>query len=911
MPEPSGSFVFKITANGSEFLAEFKKATDGAKRSTKEIEGAVGGLGQKISGFGRELAGALGVGFGAGAAIAALSAITDKTIEGERAVSRLNAALRSTGNAAGVTQRGLNSINKELQDKSIFDDDAINQATAALLRFRSVTGETFEQALRFAPDVATALGVDLPRAAELLGRAIDQPEREMRALKDAGLNLTQQQIDLAARMRESGNVAGAAKILFAELTRAIGGSAEADATGLYGATKRSARAWDDFLKALGHNLIGDTSAIDFRTSALQRMAAVIEKLPKLSLSNLEFNPFVARQKFLDAINQTDPARTSKGLIRGDVPLSADAAAAGDSAREARISAATERAYIDQQRAAHNAVKQSQIDASAELITRKALIDEQTSAVEYGYKQQTVAASDYYEKLRQLNTQQIDAQRRDIDTRARSIEKLANQPSVGKDERSGLMQEMQALANQSNELGVQAAHKRADISRAEAAAIRSLKDAYDDLHVSLLEALNSPDAAAAKFDSANRERMRGIEAEKQSGDAQARSRAEAADADLSRLRQITIAQDAYAKAQQETGRVLSDLDVQQRQIQILRDSGTTSELQSLRQISEANKAMIPILQQRLDAETAALQGLSGEAKDNALRAIDQLNLKLLELQTTGDQVAKTFNKDLAGSLSDALTDLTTGTKKFSDVLRDFGKSIVGKINRRFADEISDALTKPGGLLSGFGDFFSKGIGDGKSGGGLANSLFGNSPVGQLFGTSNSSGAGSSGWTNGFDLAGGGGLAGASTTLSTAGISLDTAGTTLITAGGTLTGAGGALTAAAGALTAAASASAIGSSVGSLAGGGDFGAFLDSGVGSAFGLPFFAEGSSYIQRSGMAVVHEGEAIIPKRFNGRGGVGPSHFSIVNNWPAGTSSQTIDQASAKLSRDIRRTQRRRNAFA
>lgn len=908
MPDPSGSFVFKITANGSQFLAEFQRVANGAKRSAKDVEDGVGQIGARFEKFGKTLAGALGVGFGADVVVRAFQEIIDKTIDGERAISRLNAALRSTGNAAGVTQRGLGAINKELQDKSIFDDDAINQASAALLRFRTVTGETFEQALRFAPDLATALGTDLPHAAELLGRAIDDPEKGMRGLKEAGINLTQQQIDLAARMRETGNTAGAAKILFTELARAIGGSAEADATGLYGATKRSGRAWDDFLKSLGHNLIGDTTAIDARTSALQRMAAVIDKLPKLSLSNLEFNPFVARQKFLDAIRETDPARTSKGVIRGaDVPLSEDAAAAGDSAREARISAATERAYVEQQRAVRAFVKQSEILAESALISRKNVIDEETAAVEYGYRQQTVAASDYYEKLRQLNAQQLDAQQRKIDTRVRAIENLISQPSVGPDERDQLRSEMAGLANQSNELAVQAAHKRADINRAESGSIRQLKDAYDDLHVSLLEALNSPDAAAARFDIANRERIRTINAEKQSTDGQARERAQQADAEVSRLRAITVAQDAYAKAQQATGHTLADLDIQQRQIQLLRESGTTTELESLRQISDANKAMIPILQQRLDAETAALQGLTGEAKDNAIRAIDQLNLKLLELQLTGDQVAKTFNRDLAGSLSDALVELTTGTKKFSDVLRDFGKSIVGKINKRFADEISDSLTKPGGLLSGFGDFFSKGIGSGKSS--LSNSLFGNSPVGNLFGNNSSSSTAPS-WTNGFDLAGGGDAVGASA-LSTAGLTLDTAGTTLVTAGGALTGSAGALTAAAGALTAAAGASAVGSSVGSLAGGGDFGAFLDSGVGSAFGLPFFDEGSSYIQRSGLAVVHEGEAIVPKRFNGRGGIAPSHFSIVNNWPAGTSSQTIDQASAKLSRDIRRTQRRRNAFA
>src|SRR5579862_5743963 len=92
--------------------------------------------------------------------------------DSERSVNQLNAVLKATGGGAGQTPAALDALNKSLQGSTVFNEDQIRQAETALLRFRTIQGDTFNDALKLVPDVAAALGKDLPSAAEALGRAL-------------------------------------------------------------------------------------------------------------------------------------------------------------------------------------------------------------------------------------------------------------------------------------------------------------------------------------------------------------------------------------------------------------------------------------------------------------------------------------------------------------------------------------------------------------------------------------------------------------------------------------------------------------------------------------------------------------------------------------------------------------------
>src|SRR5689334_5823853 len=325
-----GNLSVGLSADVVQFQGDMGRAAAIAEREAKRIERAITGFQDKAISFGRGLAGAIGIPLSLGAVLAEFDALKEKTIEEERSLAQLGAVLRATGGSAGLTAKDLEGLNTELQGKTVFDDDEIRRAETALLRFRSVQGEVFREALRLGPDLAAALGTDLSSAMVKLGRATTDPERGLRQLKDAGLKLSEQQIDMAARMREAGDVAGAQHLVLDTLAKSIGGAGEADNTGLYGASKRLARAFGDLEKVGGRQLFGSSGQnIDVVTEALERMRKKAEE-SKSSLLDLFLHPIDAARGFTEQLRalfdlgskaRDTGIRPILGLSAQDVPLS--------------------------------------------------------------------------------------------------------------------------------------------------------------------------------------------------------------------------------------------------------------------------------------------------------------------------------------------------------------------------------------------------------------------------------------------------------------------------------------------------------------------------------------------------------------------------------------------------------------
>ena len=175
------------------------------------------------------------------------------TVQAERASARLDAALKATASSAGLARGELDEMAEALKRNSPFDDDEIRKGIASLLRFRDVQGDIFREAARLAPDLAVALDTDLIGAYTRLGRALEDPEKGLRALREAGLNVTSTQERVAKAMKETGDIAAAQRIILEDLAKSVGGAAAGENTGLYGSIKAVGKAWDDFIKAIGRD----------------------------------------------------------------------------------------------------------------------------------------------------------------------------------------------------------------------------------------------------------------------------------------------------------------------------------------------------------------------------------------------------------------------------------------------------------------------------------------------------------------------------------------------------------------------------------------------------------------------------------------------------------------------------------
>jgi hypothetical protein len=171
----------------------------------------------------------------AAAAAVALGALAVVTLgkslraweEEAKAVRQLEAALASTGSAAGRTVAQLQAQASTLQRTTETADDAILVAQGQMLTFTKVTGQVFDQAIESVLDLSVRMDQDLRTSVIAVGKALNDPVRGLGSLARAGIQFTDQQKEMVKALVESGDLVGAQTIILKELETQFGGSAKA------------------------------------------------------------------------------------------------------------------------------------------------------------------------------------------------------------------------------------------------------------------------------------------------------------------------------------------------------------------------------------------------------------------------------------------------------------------------------------------------------------------------------------------------------------------------------------------------------------------------------------------------------------------------------------------------------------
>ena len=213
-------------------LAFIVKAIDDASGPLKGINGELDNTHGKASKLGALFKGAFAVGAGvAVAGVAALGAVLGSSVKeamaAEEVTAQLNAVLKSTGGVAGVSADAINDHALALSQVTRYEDDAIVGADALLLTFTKIGKDVFPKATELTLDLATAFKMDLKSAAMMVGKALNDPVKGLTAMGKAGVTFTQSQKDMIKAMVEAGDVAGAQRVIMAELETQVGGSARA------------------------------------------------------------------------------------------------------------------------------------------------------------------------------------------------------------------------------------------------------------------------------------------------------------------------------------------------------------------------------------------------------------------------------------------------------------------------------------------------------------------------------------------------------------------------------------------------------------------------------------------------------------------------------------------------------------
>jgi hypothetical protein len=197
---------------------ELDKALDGATKRLRDTASQMNDVGKSLS-------------IGLTAPIVAFGALATKNaVDSAKAIAQVEAAVKSTGGAAGRSVSQLEEMAAGLQRISLYDDDEIlKDVTANLLTFTNVTGTQFDKAQVAILNLSTRLGTDLTSASVQVGKALNNPIKGVTALGRAGVQFTAEQKELITTLTESGDVAGAQAIILGELETQFGGAAEAAA----------------------------------------------------------------------------------------------------------------------------------------------------------------------------------------------------------------------------------------------------------------------------------------------------------------------------------------------------------------------------------------------------------------------------------------------------------------------------------------------------------------------------------------------------------------------------------------------------------------------------------------------------------------------------------------------------------
>lgn len=165
--------------------------------------------------------------------------------------AQLKSALISTNFAAGKSFRELATQADQLQNKTLFGDEATQQAQAMMLTFKNVRGEVYDRTIPALLDLATAMKTDTKSAAIQLGKALNDPKTGLTMLGRSGITFSEQQKEIIYNLVETGKMAEAQGIILDEIYSQFGGSAEAAAKAGLGPWQQFMNKMGDYMEQLG------------------------------------------------------------------------------------------------------------------------------------------------------------------------------------------------------------------------------------------------------------------------------------------------------------------------------------------------------------------------------------------------------------------------------------------------------------------------------------------------------------------------------------------------------------------------------------------------------------------------------------------------------------------------------------
>lgn len=224
-------------------IGSIQRRLKGLARSAISVQGAIAGA----------VGGAIGI-----AGVTRAIRAADQQITAER---KLAAVLKATGGAAGFSAAQFKKRAAELQQATVFGDEAILGLQAQLASMREINGQEFDRATKAALDLSTVFDQSLKQSARQVGVALADPARGMTRLNRVGVTFTETEKQLVQQLQETGRMAEAQALILDKLEGAFDGVSEAVAEGPIGAIKQAQNAIGDMVEAIGKKVAPLVAAV--------------------------------------------------------------------------------------------------------------------------------------------------------------------------------------------------------------------------------------------------------------------------------------------------------------------------------------------------------------------------------------------------------------------------------------------------------------------------------------------------------------------------------------------------------------------------------------------------------------------------------------------------------------------------
>lgn len=241
----AGKETTATTGTVNKHDAATKSATDGLAKHAKQI---------------------LGMAAAYVSVRAVVGTLIRATTEQQDVLVQLDSALKSTGGASGMTRGRLVELSEELQSLTGYSDQAVQGVESIMLSFTRVRGDLFEKSIKATLDLATRMKIELPSAARMVGKAMDDPIRGMEALGEAGIRVTEMERDRIRVMVMAGESEKARIFLLDLMKTKFEGAAEAERYTLGGALKALGVSFLNLFEASGE----ESSTFKDQVDALNR-----------------------------------------------------------------------------------------------------------------------------------------------------------------------------------------------------------------------------------------------------------------------------------------------------------------------------------------------------------------------------------------------------------------------------------------------------------------------------------------------------------------------------------------------------------------------------------------------------------------------------------------------------------------